>query len=65
VRDRRPMDPVDELLLRQESDPRRRSTITLALKLDRMPDWDTFVARLTYAVRHEPRRTGVGDPARG
>lgn len=55
MRDRRPMDPVDELLLRQESDPRRRSTITLALQLDRMPDWDTFVSRLTFTVRHEPR----------
>lgn len=49
------MDPVDELLLRQESDPRRRSTITLVLQLDRVPDWDTFVARLTSTVRREPR----------
>lgn len=55
MRERRPMDPVDELLFRQESDPRRRSTITLALQLDRMPDWDAFVARLTNTVAHEPR----------
>lgn len=55
MRERRPMDPVDELLLRQESDPRRRSTITLVLQLDRMPDWDAFVARLTSTVRREPR----------
>jgi diacylglycerol O-acyltransferase / wax synthase len=55
VRERRPMDPVDQLLLRQESDPRRRSTITLVLQLDRMPDWDVFVARLSSTVQREPR----------
>ncbi len=49
------MDPVDHLLLRQESDPRRRSTITVVLELDRVPDWDAFVARLSDLVRREPR----------
>lgn len=49
------MDSVDRLLLRQESDPRRRSTITLVVELEKMPDWETFVARLDGAARHEPR----------
>lgn len=49
------MDPVDQLLLRQGSDPRRRSTITLVLEFDQMPDWDAFVARLTETVRRESR----------
>ena len=52
---RHSMDPVDQLLLRQESDRRRRSTITLVVQLDRMPDWDGFVSRLASTVRHEPR----------
>lgn len=55
MRDRRPMDPVDQLLLRQESDLRRRSTITLVVQLDRMPDYDVFVSRLESAVRCEPQ----------
>lgn len=55
MRDRRPMDPVDQLLLRQESDLRRRSTITLVVHLDRMPEYDVFVSRLVSAVRCEPQ----------
>ena len=49
------MDPVDQLLLRQESDLRRRSTITLVVQLGRMPDYDAFVSRLVSAVGSEPQ----------
>lgn len=55
MRGRRPLDPVDQLLLRQASDPRRRSTITLVIQLDRVPDWDVLVGRVGRAARLEPR----------
>jgi diacylglycerol O-acyltransferase len=67
---RRPVDPVDLLLLKQESDPRRRTTMTVALRLRAAPAWDDLLARSEIATRLAPQLTqrlvsplpGVGPP---
>jgi diacylglycerol O-acyltransferase len=63
---RRPVDPVDVLLLRQERDPRRRTIITVALCLDSAPEWAALVARVELAIRMDPKlRQRVLTPLRG
>jgi diacylglycerol O-acyltransferase / wax synthase len=49
------MDPVDVLLLKQENDPRRRSTITVALRLTSTPDWQRLQDRVAHATQLAPR----------
>ena len=63
---RRPMDAVDQLLYRQEGDPRRRTTVAVALVLDSEPEWNELVARVDRAIRASPQlRQRVVSPLPG
>jgi len=60
------MNGVEALMWRAESDPRMRSTICSLAILDRMPDWDRFVAACDWGSRMAPRfRQKVVEPAFG
>jgi diacylglycerol O-acyltransferase len=62
----REMNGVEALMWRAESDPRMRSTICSLAILDRMPDWDRFVAACDWGSRMAPRfRQKVVEPAFG
>ncbi len=52
---RRPIDPVDLLLLKQETEPRRRATITVVLLLSSSPGYPQLLARMRRAAQREPR----------
>jgi len=62
----REMNGVEALMWRAESDPRMRSTICSLAILDRVPDWDRFVAACDWGSRMAPRfRQKVVEPALG
>ncbi len=52
---RRPIDPVDHLLLKQETETRRRATITLVLLLKTEPSFDDVVELMQAAAQREPK----------
>jgi diacylglycerol O-acyltransferase len=52
---RRPIDPVDLLLLKQEAEPRRRATITLVLMLASAPPYAQVVELMRRTAQSEPR----------
>jgi WS/DGAT/MGAT family acyltransferase len=52
---RRPIDPVDHLLLKQETESRRRATITLVLLLSTEPSFDDVVEVMRSAAQREPK----------
>lgn len=49
------MSAFESVMWRAEVDPRLRSTTTSVLMLDRVPDWDRFVADHDWLVRAVPR----------
>jgi diacylglycerol O-acyltransferase len=60
------MNGIEALMWRAESDPRMRSTICSLALLDRMPDWDRFVAACDWGSRMAPRfRQKVVEPTFG
>jgi WS/DGAT/MGAT family acyltransferase len=60
------MNGIEALMWRAESDPRMRSTICSLAILDRMPDWERFVAACDWGSRMAPRfRQKVVEPAFG
>ncbi len=62
----REMNGIEALMWRAESDPRMRSTICSLAILDRMPDWDRFLAACDWGSRMAPRfRQKVVEPAFG
>jgi hypothetical protein len=62
----REMNGIEALMWRAESDPRMRSTICSLALLDRMPDWDRFVAACDWGSRMAPRfRQKVVEPMFG
>ena len=62
----REMSALETLMWRAESDPRLRSTICSLSLLDRVPDWDRFVAACDWGTRMAPRfRQKVVEPTLG
>ncbi len=62
----RDMNALEALMWRAEADPRLRSTIVAVELLDRLPDWDRFVAANDWATRLIPRfRMKVTEPMMG
>jgi WS/DGAT/MGAT family acyltransferase len=60
------MNALEALMWRAEADPRLRSTIVAVELLDRLPDWDRFVAANDWATRLIPRfRMKVTEPMMG
>jgi WS/DGAT/MGAT family acyltransferase len=63
---RREMSPMEELMWRNEADPRLRGTIVALEILDRSPDWDRFWAAHEWGSRVVRRaRERVVEPALG
>ncbi len=62
----REMSAFEALMWRAESDPRLRSTVCALELLDRVPDWQRFVAAGEWATRMVPRfRQKVVEPTLG
>lgn len=62
----REMNALETLMWRIEADPRLRSTICAIEVLDRVPDWQRFLAACDWGTRMVPRfRQKVAEPALG
>ncbi len=62
----RDMNALEALMWRAEADPRLRSTIVAVEVLDRLPEWDRFLAAHDWATRLIPRfRMRVTEPLLG
>jgi WS/DGAT/MGAT family acyltransferase len=60
----RTMNALEALMWRAEADPRLRSTVCALEPLDRVPDWERFLAAHDWASRMVPRfRQRVVEPA--
>ena len=62
----RDMNALEALMWRAEADPRLRSTIVALELLDRVPDWERYLAAHDWATRLIPRfRMKVTEPLMG
>ncbi|MEM6929885.1 MAG: wax ester/triacylglycerol synthase domain-containing protein, partial [Myxococcota bacterium] len=62
----RELNAIETLMWRVETDPRFRSPMVLVEVLDRVPDWDRFVASAEWGTRMAPRfRQRLIEPALG
>ncbi len=60
------MNPLETLMWRLEADPHLREPVCTLEILDRVPDWDRFLAAADWSTRMVPRcRQKVAEPALG